>query len=400
MVELAQAAEGDDVLSRSGVLMKLLVLGAGLQGCACAYDLLQSSAVTQVTLADLRPEKLPRFLARDWGGRLRTIQLDVNDSTAMETAFSGQAAVMSAIPYYYNGAMARAAVEAGCHFSDLGGNTEIVFEQKKLHPQALAKGISVIPDCGLAPGMVNILAAEGIRRLDQAERVKIFVGGLPQNPEPPLNYQIVYSLEGALDYYTTPSWVLRGGRPVQVDALSEVESVEFPAPVGTLEAFHTGGGISTLPFAYQGKVDVMEYKTLRYPGHAAVVRPIRELGLLANHPIDVKGTKIVPRDVFIAAVSPRLSKPEGRDLVALQVEVSGKKEGNPSRIAFRLLDYYDAKHGISAMMRTTGYSLSITGQMQVDGRVMARGVHTPDEAIPFKEYVAELAKRGIRIEEI
>ena len=140
-----------------------------IQGCACAYDLLQNSAVTQVTLADLRPEKLPKFLQGDWAGRLRTIRLDVSDSTAVKKAFADQAAVMSAIPYYYNGPMARAAVECGCHFSDLGGNTEIVLEQKKLHQDALAKGISVIPDCGLAPGMVNILAAEGIRRLDEAE---------------------------------------------------------------------------------------------------------------------------------------------------------------------------------------------------------------------------------------
>jgi lysine 6-dehydrogenase len=380
--------------------MKVLVLGAGLQGCACAYDLLQSPAVTLVTLADLRPGKLPPFLNRDWGGRLRPVRLDVSDSSAVHATFEGHAAVMSAIPYYYNLPMAKAAVECGCHFSDLGGNTEIVLEQKKLHQQAEAKGISVIPDCGLAPGMVNILAAEGIRRLDEADKVKIFVGGLPQKPEPPLNYQIVYSLEGALDYYTTPSWVLRGGRPVQVEALSEVEPVEFPSPVGTLEAFHTGGGISTLPFAYQGKIDVMEYKTLRYPGHAAVVRPIRELGLLGLEPIEVKGKKVVPRDLFIAAVSPRLYKPEGRDLVALQVQVTGKKGRKSRAVTFRLIDYYDAKHGISAMMRTTGYSLSITGQMQVDGRVKAKGVHTPDEAVPFQDYVTELAKRGVKIEEV
>jgi lysine 6-dehydrogenase len=380
--------------------MKLLVLGAGLQGCACAYDLLQNPAVEQVTLADLRPERLPKFLTGNWEGRLRTIRLDVSDRAAVRAAFAGQAAVMSAIPYYYNGAMAQAAVEGGCHFADLGGNTEIVLEQKKLHREAEAKGISVIPDCGLAPGMVNIIAAEGIRRLDRADKVKIFVGGLPQSPEPPLNYQIVYSLEGALDYYTTPSWVLRGGKPVQVDALSEVEPVEFPAPLGTLEAFHTGGGISTLPFAYQGKIDVMEYKTLRYPGHAAVVRPIRELGLLANDPIEVKGCKVVPRDVFIAAVSPKLSKPNGRDLVALQVQVTGTRQGKKQSITFRLIDYYDVKHGISAMMRTTGYSLSITGQMQVDGRVKAKGVRTPDEAMPFAGYVSELGKRGVKIEEV
>jgi lysine 6-dehydrogenase len=248
--------------------------------------------------------------------------------------------------------------------------------------------------------MVNILAAEGIRRLDRAERVKVYVGGLPQSPEPPLNYQIVYSLEGALDYYTTPSWILRGGRPVQVDALSELEPVEFPAPVGTLEAFHTGGGISTLPFAYEGKVDVMEYKTLRYPGHAAIMRPIRELGLLDMKPVEVKGQTVVPRDVFIAAVSPRLHKPQGRDLVALQVVVAGLKDGARREVGFRLVDYYDVEHGISAMMRTTGYSLSITGQMQADGRVTRKGVRTPDEAMPFPAYVEELGKRGIRIEEL
>jgi len=380
--------------------MKMMVLGAGLQGCACAYDLLQNPAVSQVTLADLRPGQLPQFLAGDWGGRLRPLRLDVTDITAVKAALQGHASVMSAIPYYYNAPMARAAVDVGCHFSDLGGNTEIVMEQRKLDGAAAAKGLSVIPDCGLAPGMVNILAAEGIRRLDRAERVKVYVGGLPQSPEPPLNYQIVYSLEGALDYYTTPSWILRGGRPVQVDALSELEPVEFPAPVGTLEAFHTGGGISTLPFAYEGKVDVMEYKTLRYPGHAAIMRPIRELGLLDMKPVEVKGQTVAPRDLFIATVSPRLHKPLGQDLVALQVLVSGLKGGARREVGFRLIDYYDVEHGISAMMRTTGFSLSITGQMQADGRVTQTGVRTPDEAMPFGAYVSELGKRGIRIEEL
>ena len=127
---------------------------------------------------------------------------------------------------------------------------------------------------------------------------------------------------------------------------------------------------------------------------------MRELGLLSNTPIDVKGQQVVPRDLFIAAVHPTLFKPEGRDLVALKVEVSGTSKGKPARVTFQLLDYYDVEHGISAMMRTTGYSLSITGQMQVDGRVTAKGVHTPDEAMPFRAYVDELASRGVRIEEL
>jgi lysine 6-dehydrogenase len=150
----------------------------------------------------------------------------------------------------------------------------------------------------------------------------------------------------------------------------------------------------------EGKVDVMEYKTLRYPGHVAIMRPIRELGLLGLKPLEVKGQTVVPRDVFIAAVHPKLYKPQGRDLVALQVQVSGRKEGRPQTVRFRLIDHYDPEHGISAMMRTTGYSLSITGQMQADGRIAEQGVRTPDEAVPFRAYVDELARRGVRIEEL
>jgi lysine 6-dehydrogenase len=380
--------------------MRMLVLGAGLQGCACAYDLLQRDEVERVTLADLNPRRIAPFLKKAATRRLKLLKLDATRPGALARALEGHNAAMCALPYYFNLPAARAAVAAGVHFSDLGGNTEIVLKQKKLDGAARKKGVSVVPDCGIAPGMVNILAAEGIRRVGEADSVRIYVGGLPQYPEPPLNYQIVYSLEGALDYYTTPSWILRGGRPVQVDALSELEPVEFPAPVGTLEAFHTGGGISTLPFAYEGRVDVMEYKTLRYPGHAAIMRPIRELGLLDIKPVEVRGQTVVPRDVFIAAVSPRLHKPLGRDLVALQVVVAGLKDGVRQEVGFRLIDYYDVEHGISAMMRTTGYSLSITGQMQADGRVTQKGVRTPDEAMPFRPYVEELGKRGVRIEEL
>ncbi len=381
--------------------MKMLVLGAGLQGCATAFDLLQNPAVTQVTIADLHPEQLASFLDPYKGtDRLKAVKLDVKDLPAVTALMRGHVSVMSAIPYYFNAPMAGCAVEAGCHFADLGGNTEIVFEQKKLHAAAAAKGLSVIPDCGLAPGMVNILAAEGIRRLDKAEKVKIYVGGLPRHPEPPLNYQIVYSLEGALDYYTTTSWILRGGKRTPVEALSELEPVVFPEPVGTLEAFHTAGGVSTMPFSYEGKVDVLEYKTLRYPGHVAIMKPIRELGLLGNDPIDVKGVQVRPRDVFIAAATPVLKKPKAEDLVALRVEASGLKDGKPAKVVWQLVDHKDTARNISAMMRTTGYSLAITGLMQADGRVTRKGVLTPDEAMPFQPYVDELAKRGVMIREL
>ena len=379
--------------------MRMLVLGAGLQGSACAYDLLQNPEVSQVRLADLRFDHLPEFLKPHSGPRLLPTPLDVRDREAVAAVMRESDAVMSAIPYYLNLSLAECAVEAGVHFCDLGGNTEIVFQQKALADRAKAKGVTVIPDCGVAPGMVNILAEHGIRQMDTVESVRIYVGGLPQHPQPPLNYQVVYSLEGVLDYYTTLSWVLRGGERTQVTALSERERIDFPAPVGSLEAFHTAGGLSTMAFRYEGKIPEMEYKTLRYPGHAEILETIRELGLLDLEPVEVKGIKVAPRDVFVAVVGPKLFKPKGKDLLALRVIVRGTKGGKPAERRFDLVDRYDEAHGISAMMRTTGYSLSITGQMQVRRQVGPAGVWTPDECMPAEAYIAELRARGIELRE-
>jgi lysine 6-dehydrogenase len=184
-----------------------------------------------------------------------------------------------------------------------------------------------------------------------------------------------------------------------VTALSERETVEFPAPVGALEAFHTAGGLSTMAFRYEGKIPEMEYKTLRYPGHAEIMEAIRELGLLDLDPVEVKGIKVVPRELFVATVGPKLFKPKGKDLLALRVIVRGTKGGAPAERRYDLVDRYDEAHGISAMMRTTGYSLSITGQMQVRGEVGPPGVWTPDECMPPEAYVRELRARGIELVE-
>jgi lysine 6-dehydrogenase len=380
--------------------MRMLVLGAGLQGSACAFDLLNNPDVTMVRLADLNIGHLPSFLSPLAGPRLLPTRLDVRDTEAVRAVMRESDAVMSAIPYYVNLELARIAVEEGTHFCDLGGNTEIVFRQKELDAQARERRITVVPDCGLAPGMVNIIAQLGISQLDRVESVRIYVGGLPQHPEPPLNYQIVYSLEGVLDYYTTLSWIVRNGKREQVTALSEIEAVAFPAPVGELEAFHTAGGLSTMAFRYEGKIPSMEYKTLRYRGHAYLMAAMRDLGFFETNPVHVDGMSVIPRDVAVSVMTPRLSKADKRDLVALRVTVSGTKDGTPASRMWELLDYYDEAHGVSAMMRTTGYSLSITGQMQVRGEIKPAGVHTPDECVPPALYLDELRKRGIDVREL
>lgn len=377
--------------------MKFLVLGGGAQGSAAAFDLVRRPGVSRVVVADQVVGGLRPFLEPFAGDRLEPVALDANDPEAVGEAMADVDAVVCALPYFFNLDMAKVAVEAGAHYCDLGGNTRIVEEQRRLDGKARGRGLSVVPDCGLAPGMANILAQSGIDAMDETESVRILVGGLPQEPRPPLNYQIVYSMQGVLDYYTSSSVVLAGAELAEKEALSEVEEVEFPEPVGKLEAFHTAGGISTMPYRYQGRIPTMEYKTLRYPGHATIMRAIRDLGLLSPQPVDHGGRQVVPRDFFIDVVSPRLREPDGRDLVALRVEVSGRREGRDHTVRYELLDYYDPEHHMTAMMRTTGFSLAVTSLMQVDGRIDQAGVRTPDECVPADAFVEELGRLGVEI---
>lgn len=248
--------------------MKVLVLGGGSQGPAAAFDLVQRAQVERVVVADRDLGHPAPFLAPQMGARLEFRALDARDPAQVREAMQDADAVLCALPYTFNLQMAALAVEAGAHYCDLGGNTEIVERQRGLDARAVGTGVSVLPDCGVAPGMVNILAQGGIDALDRVHSVRMFFGGLPQKPKPPLNYQIVYSMQGVLDYYTTPSVVLENGEIANREALSEVEELLFPEPVGKLEAFHTAGGASTMPYRYRGRIPRFEYKTLRYPGHA------------------------------------------------------------------------------------------------------------------------------------
>ena len=377
--------------------MRFLVLGGGAQGSAAAYDLLKQDDVEQVNIADLNPAALHPSLGSFAPGRINMHRVDASNFGEAAAAMEGMTGVLSGLPYYLNLDAARIAVEAGAHFTDLGGNTAIVDQQRALDAAARAQGVSVTPDTGLAPGMVNILAQAGIDELDSTDSVRLWVGGLPQDPKPPLNYQVVYSLEGVLDYYVTPALILKDGELSTVEALSGMEMLNFAEPLGQLEAFYTGGGISTLPHRYQGQIDTVEYKTLRYPGHARTMRAIRELGLLDLEEVEFDGQMISPRKFFINRVAPILSNPEGNDLVVARVEVSGNKAGTPTRIRYDVLDHFDPETGLTAMMRTTGFSLAVTGLLQARGEVNRLGVGTPDEVVPPLRFIEELGNRGITI---
>ena len=377
--------------------MRILVLGAGLQGSACTYDLLKEADVEAVTVADLKPGAAAPFLPES--AKLRKVKADFGDRAGMLELMREHDVVLSAAPYYLNASLADAAIAAGRHFGDLGGNTGIVREQLALSGRARDANVTVVPDIGLAPGMVNILAAEGIRRFDEPGRVRMYVGGLPRHPTPPLDYQVVYSLEGVLDYYTTPSFVLEGGETHEVEALSGLERVDFD-DIGELEAFHTAGGASLQPWELADRVESLSYKTLRYPGHARIMRAIRELGLLGEDPIRAGDAEVSPRDVFIACAAPVLTRPGEPDVVALRVVVDGVRDGRPATLTFDVIDYADEDTGISAMARTTGFSLSIAGLFLGRGVISERGTLPSYRAIPYGPYVEALAARGIEVREL
>ena len=377
--------------------MKILVLGGGAQGSACALDLARTPGIDRVLLADVDVSRPRAFLEPYLGSRIEMRAMDAQSLRSVRALMAEADAVACALPYYFNAPMSRLAVDVGVHICDLGGNTEIVEEQMTLADAAVGAGVSVVPDCGLAPGMVNVLAQGGIDAMDHTRSVRMLVGGLPQQPEPPLNYQVVYSLEGVLDYYSTPVLVLEHGEVMEKEPLTDLEIVDFPGRFGPLEAFLTAGGVSRMPYRYQGVIESMTYKTLRYPGHAYLMKSMRDLGLFSSEPLSVDGESVVPRDVFIAAVSPRLVRPHGKDLVAMRVVVEGVRGGKPRTVTYELIDLYDEALGVTAMMRTTGYSLAAIARLQVEGAIRP-GVHTPWECVPAETYVRVLGERGVRIE--
>ncbi len=376
--------------------MKLLVLGAGLQGSAAAFDLLRNVDVERVGLADRSSERLEQARLRLGDRRLSLHELDVADTERVIELMADYDACLSAVNYWFNVDLTRAAIEARTHICDLGGNNTIVGEQLKMDAAAFAAGVTVVPDCGLAPGMANILAAHGIRRLDEVSSVRIRVGGLPQHPKPPLDYQLVFAVEGLLNEYVERCVVVRDGVKLSVEPLTEIEEIEFPEPFGKLEAFHTSGGLSTLAKTFAGKIRDMDYKTIRYPGHGAKMRTLLEIGLFSADPLQVGDVEVKPRAVT-ARVLENLLAGDNQDCVLVRVTVVGLKNGARRRLEFELIDHYDAENGITAMMRCTAYPASVILQMLASKRIEPRGVVLQERCVPAEEFIAELQKRGMRI---
>lgn len=372
--------------------MKILVLGAGRMGHGAAFDLIHNSPnVESVTVADFHLDKA-EAVAASVGSNVTARQIDASNYDDIVSLFRSHDSVISCVNYWYNVALSKAAIEVGANFCDLGGNNYIVDEQLALDEQAKAAGVNIIPDCGLAPGMVSILAMHAASKFETVDEIHIRVGGLPQDPQPPLNYQLVFSVEGLINEYIEVARVIRDGKIVEVDSMTELESLEFEG-FPPLEAFQTSGGTSTLPDTFLGSIKELDYKTIRYAGHCEKFKTMIDLGLCSSEPIVSDFQNVTPRKVFGDLLQKHLPA-DGPDYVLVRVEVVG--DGG-KRLRYDIVDKQDEQTGMSAMMRTTAFPASIIAQMMASGDVLSRGATPQEKAIDPDKFVAELERRKIKI---
>ncbi|RLQ90473.1 saccharopine dehydrogenase C-terminal domain-containing protein [Planomicrobium sp. Y74] len=379
--------------------MKVAVLGAGLMGKQAAGDLIQNDEVEKVFLADLDTEKTEAFKQKLGSNKIEVIHLDAKDEQSLRSVIEKADVVINALFYTFNVKVAEIALECGVHAVDLGGHiggaTDAVLE---LHEKALKQGVTLIPDLGVAPGMINIITGYGAGKLDRVSDIKILVGGIPVHPEPPLQYNHVFSLEGVFDHYTDPSHVLRGGKLLEVPSLSEIEHVEFEE-FGELEAFHTSGGTSTMTETFSD-IDNLEYKTLRYKGHAEKFQLLVDLGFTErNKTVEVEGQKVKTRDVLREVLTPITMLGDKEDAVVLRITVSGTKNNEDITFTYNMVTKKDRQSGVTAMARATAFTVSVVAQMIGSGLIDKRGSYPPELIVPGDAYIREMAKRGVEIKE-
>ncbi len=371
-----------------------------MQGAAAAFDLARSGKAQGVWLSDLSWNR-----AKTAAERINSLlreqivypqELKIENEKALIDFLKPLDGALSAVPYFLNVSITKAAIEAKTHLCDLGGNTDVVFQQLSLAGGAKEAGVTIVPDCGLMPGLGNIFALYAIETLDAVHSVQIYCGGLPQNPKPPLNYKLVFSMEGLTNEYFGKAVILREGHVQEIDTFTELEEIAFEQPIGKCEAFTTSGGTSTCPWSFQDKIKTYEYKTVRYPGHYQMMKAALDLGLLDTSPIEVRNIKISPREVFHAVVAPKIAFPQDKDLVALRAICKGIRNQRPETLLLEMIDYFDEETGFTAMERTTAFPAALVLETIVSNDTAA-GVCPLEKAISAKDYLPQLKGRGISI---
>lgn len=375
------------------------ILGSGMQGTAAAYDLAKFADPAAIHLGDRDLQQATRAAERVNGlvGRAvcKPFKVDAMDVEGLTSFLDSVDIVISCLPYWMHPGVAKVAIETMTDMVDLGGNTDITLQTLALDEQAKAAEVTLVPDTGLAPGLVNNIGLYLIESMDQCDSVKLYCGVLPQNPKPPFNYKLTFNMEGLVTEYDYEATVIREGEVDKVPTLTEVEGLHVDQ-LGPMEAFVTSGGTSTAPYTLKDKVTHYEYKTIRFPGHADLMKIFKDFGFWSEEPIEVKGVKVVPKDVFNAVFGPKLAEFVDHDQCAVRGVGHGIRGGKEISVQVDIFDKQDAETGFTSMERLTGFSSSIIAQEVASGRLQ-KGALRYENAMGGKAFVEQLRKRGISV---
>ena len=376
------------------------IIGSGKQGTASAYDLAKFGNAEKILLIDanfnvaLAPAEKVNSLTNS--NVCVPIEIDVQNYIQLKNVLKGINSIISAVPYCFNLELTKLAIDVGANFCDLGGNTEVVKSQLSLNDAALEKKISIVPDCGMDPGMNISFIQYLVESYDELVSVKSYGAGLMQFPKEPWKYELSFHINGLTNEYYGNALFLRNGKITEVPTLSEYEILEFPEPIGKLEAAVTSGGLSTLPIELEGKVETLENKTLRYLGHWQKFKAYSELGLFDETPIKIEEKNITPREVYHKLLEPKITTGDNRDLGIIKIFANGIKNGKNLFTIIELIDYYDKETDFTAMQRLTGWHASTMAILSAKGEV-EKGTVSVFNAVKGKVIIDELIKRGIKI---
>jgi len=375
------------------------ILGAGMQGTAAAYDLAKFADPEAILLADAsfeQAQKSAERVNRLTGSTMcQPVQIDALNPSSLSSFLEPVDVLLSCVPYWMHPRIAPVAIATKTHMCDLGGNTDVTRETLAMDEDAKKAGVSLIPDTGLAPGLVNSVGLYLIEHLDVAESVKLYCGVLPQNPKPPFNYKLTFNVEGLVTEYDHKAVAIRNGEIVLLDTLDEIEEIDIE-PLGKMEVFNTSGGTSTAPYTLQGRVANYQYKTIRWPGHAERMRIFKDFGFWSEETVKVGGHDVRPIDAFCKIFGPKLA--EFKDLDQCLVRGIGVGIRGSERVALQV-DIYDKQceeTGFTSMERTTGFSIAIHAAALASGSLPA-GCIRYENALTGTEFCEQIQRRGIQI---
>ncbi|UCF78874.1 MAG: saccharopine dehydrogenase NADP-binding domain-containing protein [Candidatus Eiseniibacteriota bacterium] len=385
--------------------MKVLVLGVGMQGKAALHDLASSLEVGDIVAADVDIDMLESYVQRHgWAGRVRCERLDASDPAALSRLLSIRPDVaIDLLPTAFIDRVASAAIEHGVHLV----NTFYVSKRlKDLDENARRRGVTILPEFGLDPGIDLVMLGEAHRSLDTIEEIHSYGAGIPEleAADNPLRYKVSWTFDGVLETYRRPARAIRQGTLVEFDrthlfSSENVHQVDV-AGLGALEAYPNDDVVQYVEALGLdvGSLRAAGRYTMRWPGHCAFWKSLVDLHLLDLEPVIVDGRPVDRARFLAAAVGPHIQYAPGeRDVVVVRVDVAGRKAGKPCRLRYELLDRRDLATGLSAMSRTVGFTASIGASMVARGMLPGPGVLSPVRDVPYQPMVDELGRRGIRV---